>query len=1331
MMEINAKTEPTPCHQPANSPADRGKREEIPMKQHSLFKTSGSTRRVLCGLLACLLLCGTVTAFRTVLPASAEEAVSYQGTPITHHTGGYDYYTRTQVTHAYDFSMPRISQYASDEAVTMKNGSYAQLVDGTLQVRENGTFMFGSAVCLGDQYGLEEGYMTFDLCLTGGTVSAAVRTSQCNVTPEDRGIWFTFSADGKILVTEPECGLTVTVDSGLSLAQSTHIVIYDRKDAIILRADDRELLTVLYTEDGYLAVADANGTLLAETDNCQFYATGYCELYLDSTVGYVDNFSFTHVELERNIPDADTLRTIDYATWTATDDLGRTISDNQTAGDVKENRDVGLFYFLCWVGAGVTVQDNTKLYVDGGIEGVKDYFTRNGGEAYWAEPYFGYYRNTDTWVYRKHAYMLEAAGVDFIFLDVSNAEVFVSGHMALFDTWLEMRREGIDTPQICFFCGDDPNTFVSNMRTLFTTVYSEENWKKYEELFYVWDGKPLLFGNKTALSGDLKAKVEQKFTVRGNWAWCDKDGYWSWLQEYQSNSTRVMLRNGGWGRDENGKYESLAVSLGYHATSSKGRSFVNQRQANNKLDDYEFSSIERAGQGLSFAHQFQAVQTLIQQNVPAEDPFALLITGWNEWIAGCTRLDQPQSFCNGQADFLYVDNFNAEFSRDAEPMRNYNGYGFGDNYYYQMIDYIRQFKGIAATPVADNQGTIDLLDLAAWDSIQLSYMDSLYDVEMRNSICYDGRYRYINHTGRNDFDICKVSQDNYNLYFLARCADSIIIDDGTTWMNLFLNTDGDAATGWDGYDYVLNRDRDSFVVSVEKLTVDEDGTVKTEVVGGAYYYLEGNSMVIRVAKDIIGLEGLAEKLIFKWADNSVDLDGLADPMGFMDLGDTAPDDRYGFLYLCDGCTTRKETEVRRSGETGSYLSGSTAITCPPAVPSIELTRNQVDILYDLNDQTSGGYVTATNLADYFQYVGGTPQSSAQVIRGDGSEGADGNYVRMKGYSDLRTWSDIEGPYEISVNLHMVEFGNCAVYIRGEMPGALAPINPKNFNTVQVFNYYEWDWYAENGGSTFGGSSTAGSGIGIYPTEKNLVVRIKRYAPDGLTVASASYTFSYPEGLDDPTDSWMNLRCVDDEETVTIYINDHLLCTVSLEEPGVTYESDGTGQAYYGRAILYDAEGTEVLTVENTRLNSTGSQLALTTRNQVFEFDNVHISFDEYLAEGSRTEYPLTSGTETLTYTPDTRLLDTLTISHVVPEYETEAPTAPETEEPTGPDAETVTGGEDTIPDTASGDDTSTEPTDSRGCSSSLAASTVLVVVSVIALCGIALIKAGRKRKTTD
>ncbi|MBQ4112285.1 MAG: hypothetical protein IJD38_05770 [Clostridia bacterium] len=1247
-------------------------------------------KRIAAAALAALMLAGSAVAVPVTVTAAPPS--SYNGTPITEHKGGYDYgfSKRTVITRSYDFSMDRMNYYAGDSAIVMGR-SAGQIVDGAMTTQEGKDFIFGSAVCLGDQYGLEDGYLSFDLKLTGGTVYLGVRTSRTAADHTKRGIWFTFDGGDSMRIYEPECGLEATVPMSVSLAEAKKITLHDGVDTLTLTAGEAVIASVKYTEEGYLAICDGSGAVKAETDKCELYPTGYFSLHMDDLAGYVDNVVFTNVEEKWEIPTAESIRTIDYSTWTATDDLDRTVADNAKAGDPKENRYVGLFYFLCWVGAGVHVQDNTKLYLEMGAQNAIQYIDQHGGEAYWAEPYFGYYRNTDTWVYRKHAYMLEQAGVDFIYLDVSNAEVFVPGHIALFDTWLEMRREGIDTPQIVFFNGDNASTFQSNMKTLFTSVYSEANWDKYKELFFEWEGKPLTFGNYSGLSGDVKKLVDEKFTVRGSWAWVDQNNYWPWLQEYiyrpESSARKVELQNGGWGRDAKGRYEALGVALGHHPTSGKGRSFVNGRQPNNGKGDMGFSSVEQAKLGLGFESQFGAVSYLVNERVKEDQPFVMMITGWNEWIAGCFHADTDQNMAGTTAKWYYVDQFNCEFSRDGEPMRNQDGYGIGDNYYYQMVDYIRQYKGINATPAADHQTSLNIYDLSEWDAIEMAYMDSVYDIEHRNTISYDADFRYINNTGRNDFEYAKVSQDEDNLYFLVKTTHDLIIDNNTEWMNLYINVDGDNATGWEGYDYILNRDRDSFVVTVEKF---KGNTFESEVVGGAYYYTEGAYMTLRLSKELLGISGKVDKMIFKWADNSVD---NGDPMAFMDLGDTAPDNRFGFLYICEDYTTGPVAKTVLTSDAGKAAANGSVVAQPDADMNIKIEDVKIDVLYSIDDYQVAKSVQDTPMAEQFQLVGGTSASSCMIMKG-----TNGNFLRLQGYTDLRTWNDVEGSYEFSADMHMVDYGNSAVYLRGEMPGAYAPKNPANFNVDQSFPYYEWDWYAENGGKTYGGSSTAGSGIGLYPEPNAITVRVKRYAEDGLGVASASYKFPYGGKFQPDADGWFKLRAVDDGSTLSIYFNDTLMCSAKLYEPGVIYESDGTGQEYYGKVVLCDANGQEVLTVEKTRVNSAGSQIAFTTRSQTMEFDNVYIAYESQVFEGGRVETALGGDAGEVDYRPDQRLVATLSMGKA-PGY---------TEDGTVSENDGVNTPSETSPEPS---ESETQTTGKKGCKSVLLSPALLILMA--------------------
>ena len=114
-------------------------------------------------------------------------------------------------------------------------------------------------------------------------------------------------------------------------------------------------------------------------------------------------------------------------------------------------------------------------------------------------------------------------------------------------------------------------------------------------------------------------------------------------------------------------------------------------------------------------------------------------------------------------------------------------------------------------------------------------------------------------------------------------------------MNLFINTDGDINTGWEGYDYVLNRSRDGKNVSVEKFT---DG-FRSEKTGEARYVTDGEYFVIKLEKSVIGVTELRD-FTFKWADNSTTSGNV---MEFMDLGDAAPNDRFTYIYIGENGTT--------------------------------------------------------------------------------------------------------------------------------------------------------------------------------------------------------------------------------------------------------------------------------------------------------------------------------------------------------------------------------------------------------------------------------------------
>lgn len=569
-------------------------------------------------------------------------------------------------------------------------------------------------------------------------------------------------------------------------------------------------------------------------------------------------------------------RDVMFDTWVGSDALGREFPVNEDVGSPKSDKYVGIFYFLFMDSSNVQIVDTTKAYLQGGYEAVWEIVPQDGFHV-WAEPYFGYYRNTDEWIYRKHAQLLSEAGVDFVFLDTTNSNgLFEHAWMKMFNVWLKIREEGGTTPQIVFHCGVDEGNMPSHMKTIWKNIYQNE---KYKDLWFYWDGKPLILGNHSSLADEYR----EFFTLRESWAfnsWTkDGKGKWPWIAE----SPQIP------GCDEEGNIEQVVVSAGFHSNSSRGRSFHNNKQPSSGWNDFGYG-LETTGEGLAFKEQWEEALKI--------DPPIVMITGWNEFTFGRWKnAGIGQKISNSftvvendpQFESNYIDAFSAEFSRDIEPISSL----FGDNYYYQMVEYIRKFKGVREIQKGTGSKEIDMSgDLGEFSEVGPVFYDMVNDITHRDFTLVSGE-PVVNTSGRNDIEEARVSKTDKYTYFYVRCTEDIIEAEGTNWMNLYIDADQYYYSGWEGYDFVLNRSHEDGKVSVERFV---NNSWEFSSVGKADYILKGNIMVIRVESKLISLDK-RDNFDFKWADNST---VSGDVMQFMDLGDAAPNERFNFRYIKEG-----------------------------------------------------------------------------------------------------------------------------------------------------------------------------------------------------------------------------------------------------------------------------------------------------------------------------------------------------------------------------------------------------------------------------------------------
>lgn len=546
-------------------------------------------------------------------------------------------------------------------------------------------------------------------------------------------------------------------------------------------------------------------------------------------------------------------------TWVATDALGRMMPDHKKVGDVKRDKQriVGIFY-VTWhsdalaslnipyqADVSKVLKKDPKARLDG------NHKEWTAGSYHWGEPEMGYFLSKDEYVIRKDMSMLADAGVDVLIMDVTNAVRYWDEWDVLFNTMLKMKAEGNKVPKFCFWAFNGP--VISVVQDLYDKVYK---LNKYKDLWFYWEGKPLLLysGNPkmdangggvknpnphydpaaiTDLSNphygdkdytdefyeDYTKEVKSFFTLRTMW-W----GYYEWAGErfvgtedkwsfgYDLGDKRVFeLTPMQLASTHNGKVEQMAVTPAQHPISIIGKSWSRQ-YGEPVLDEYDMPDsayVSWLGKKVNSPTAYGIYFQERWDEALQVDPAFLYINDWNEWTAGKyvagkapgSDLPGPATFLGRENPFYFVDQYNAEFNRTIQPMKG----GYTDNYYMQMAQNIRRYKGARAIPKHNGYRKIKIDGtFSDWDNVKIEYRDTKGDVTHRDYNGYGGNH-YINNSGRNDILRSKVAVDKNNIYFYVETASNLTNSSDSNWMLLFIDADNNSTTGWYGYDFVINK----------------------------------------------------------------------------------------------------------------------------------------------------------------------------------------------------------------------------------------------------------------------------------------------------------------------------------------------------------------------------------------------------------------------------------------------------------------------------------------------------------------------------------------------
>ncbi len=629
-------------------------------------------------------------------------------------------------------------------------------------------------------------------------------------------------------------------------------------------------------------------------------------------------------------------------TWVATDGLGRTMPDCSVVGPVKhdQRRVVGIFY-ITWHGddrAGMKkpyAADVSKvLAADPRARLNARHPLWTEGSYHWGEPETGYFLSKDPYVIRHDMSMLADAGVDVLIMDVTNAGCYWDEWEVIFSLMEKMKAEGNRVPQFCFWAFNGPSITV--VQSLYERIYRAG---KFKDLWFVWDGKPLLLYNGTPgvdangpvpkhpnpnydpkaqsdphhphfrdpdfsekFYKDYTKEVKQFFTLRTMWwgyyEWAGRrfigtEDQWSFGYDMGDEHLKRMKPEELLSRHA-GRKEEAAVTPAQHPSSLTGKSWTREH-GEPPLDERDLplptyvpwlgkTVAHPEGYGIYFQQRWDEA---IQAN-----PQFLYINDWNEWMAGKYNREpgSPVPFMRRNSGYSFIDQYNAEFNRTIQPMKG----GYTDNYYMQMAENIRRYKGVRPIPVLKARTPMRIDgDFAGWRQIDVEYRDTVGDTIHRDYPGYGGLH-YKDDSGRNDIVTCKVAVDEDNVYFYAETNAPLTPHTGNNWMLLLIDADRNHGTGWYGYDYLVNKNIiDDKTTTLMRYEPDAAGGRWVEQARLRYRYA-GKCLEIAVPRKQLGMGGDAFTFDFKWADNPAD---LKDPISLCVSGDTAPNRRFNYRCI--------------------------------------------------------------------------------------------------------------------------------------------------------------------------------------------------------------------------------------------------------------------------------------------------------------------------------------------------------------------------------------------------------------------------------------------------
>lgn len=276
-----------------------------------------------------------------------------------------------------------------------------------------------------------------------------------------------------------------------------------------------------------------------------------------------------------------------------------------------------------------------------------------------------------------------------------------------------------------------------------------------------------------------------------------------------------------------------------------------------------------------------------------------------------------------------------------------------------------------------------------------------------------------------------------------------------------------------------------------------------------------------------------------------------------------------------------------------FLTAVLAICLLLSLAVFTVSAKEAEFEDSFDDYEPGLDATGTEFAKFFNI--GVPQVGDSFMNIEANDDSTNLYLRLSVFTEFVIKTPLKTAYTYSVKL---------LYTEGDYRTGIFYRAP--FNGTGLYEQAN-----QSGDDSI---ITGQTGVSAGIAQGKFYVDVRTYDRSAeIAVKHNYFEFDLPEGSelgDLSSEGGITIKAVDDFETMKFYVDDTLMCTLEMSDPGKKYVAFNITDICFAKIEVKDASGQSLGVLTNTLVEANQSRIGIGTRVANMRVDNIYVSYEK-------------------------------------------------------------------------------------------------------------------------